>query len=363
MICLSSTDYLVDEGTECNSTSDLLLERSREKSLVDLLIPLLVLLITLLKKLQEAQEQHRNTKLMNALLRLHREVSPKLAACAADLSSSYPDAALGFGAVCNLLVSALACWPIYGWTPAFFILSLQCSSYFISGLGSKGNLQFAMYFGMQNDLFPEEGVWLWKNGMPLLSAVRTLAVGTLLGPQKEREVNWYLHPGHPEVLLNQLTPQLDKISQVILHYAMTSLVVIQDMLRVFIIRIACQKADNASLLLQPIMSWIRMRLSESSCQTDVDAYKIYRLLDFLACLLEHPRAKPLLLKEGAIQMLIKALERCVDATESDVKQLSDGRNSAKCSLTAFSWCLPLCKSLSLICDSHMSRHYIGNYAK
>ena len=185
------------------------------------------------------------------------------------------------------------------------------------------------------------------------------------------------------------------------------------MLRVFIIRIACQKADNASLLLQPIMSWVRMRLSESSCQTDVDAYKviifsllefskskafnissvfqIYRLLDFLACLLEHPRAKvfhplkaisvktflqmndqiynhfspyqPLLLKEGAIQMLIKALERCVDATESDGKQLSDGRNSAKCSLTAFSWCLPLCKSLSLICGSHMSRHYIGNYAK
>ena len=52
MICLSWTDYLVDEGTECNSTSDLLLERNREKSLVDLLIPLLVLLITLLQKLQ-----------------------------------------------------------------------------------------------------------------------------------------------------------------------------------------------------------------------------------------------------------------------------------------------------------------------
>lgn len=354
-------DYLVDEGTECNSTSDLLLERSREKSLVDLLIPLLVLLITLLKKLQEAQEQHRNTKLMNALLRLHREVSPKLAACAADLSSSYPDAALGFGAVCNLLVSALACWPIYGWTPGLFhslLASVQATSSL--ALGPKETCSLLCIL---NDLFPEEGVWLWKNGMPLLSAVRTLAVGTLLGPQKEREVNWYLHPGHPEVLLNQLTPQLDKISQVILHYAMTSLVVIQDMLRVFIIRIACQKADNASLLLQPIMSWIRMRLSESSCQTDVDAYKIYRLLDFLACLLEHPRAKPLLLKEGAIQMLIKALERCVDATESDGKQLSDGRNSAKCSLTAFSWCLPLCKSLSLICGSHMSRHYIGSYAK
>ena len=49
---LSSTDYLVDEGTECNSTSDLLLERNREQSLVDLLVPSLVLLINLLQKLQ-----------------------------------------------------------------------------------------------------------------------------------------------------------------------------------------------------------------------------------------------------------------------------------------------------------------------
>jgi hypothetical protein len=46
------TDYLVDEGTECNATSDLLLERNRELSIVDLLVPSLVLLITLLLKLQ-----------------------------------------------------------------------------------------------------------------------------------------------------------------------------------------------------------------------------------------------------------------------------------------------------------------------
>lgn len=46
------TDYLVDEGTECNTTSDLLLERNRELSIVDLLVPSLVLLIALLQKLQ-----------------------------------------------------------------------------------------------------------------------------------------------------------------------------------------------------------------------------------------------------------------------------------------------------------------------
>ena len=73
--------------------------------------------------------------------------------------------------------------------------------------------------------------------------------------------------------------------------------------------------------------------------------------------------QPLLLKEDAIQMLIKALERCVDAAESDGKQLSDGRISAKCGLTAFSWCLPLCKSLSLICDSQISQPYTGNHVK
>lgn len=46
------TDYLVDDGMECNSTSDLLLERNREQSLVDLLVPSMLLLITLLHKLQ-----------------------------------------------------------------------------------------------------------------------------------------------------------------------------------------------------------------------------------------------------------------------------------------------------------------------
>lgn len=27
---------------------------------------------------------------------------------------------LGFGAVCHLIASALACWPVYSWTPGLF---------------------------------------------------------------------------------------------------------------------------------------------------------------------------------------------------------------------------------------------------
>lgn len=55
--------------------------------------------------------------------------------------------------------------------------------------------------------------------MPLLTASRSLAVGTLLGPLEERKVNWYLERPCVEILLGQLSPHLDKIAQVIHHYA------------------------------------------------------------------------------------------------------------------------------------------------
>ncbi|KAJ0027672.1 hypothetical protein Pint_36158 [Pistacia integerrima] len=415
----NSYDYLVDDVTECNSSSDLLLERNREQSLVDLLVPSLVLLITILQKLQlnyvneqiakidpcqlspcfdmalsvnlgpsddmglvlsadiflwnflcsfvfvnvngdeQGNEQHKNTKLMNALLRLHREVSPKLAACAADLSSSYPNSALGFGGVCHLVVSALAFWPIYGWTPGLFhslLASVQTTS--ILALGPKETCSLLC---LLNDLFPEEGVWHWRNGMPLLSALKTIAIGSLLGPQKERQVDWYLEPGHLEKLLSQLRPHLDKIAQIIHHYAISALIVIQDMLRVLIIRIACLKPENASVLLRPILSWIRIRVFDSSYPSEMDVYKVHRFLDFLACLLEHPCAKALLLKEGVPEILREALEKCLDACDADGKLISDDVNSAKCGFTLTGWCLPVFKSISLLCSSRTPLQYSGRH--
>ncbi|XP_059626354.1 protein virilizer homolog [Cornus florida] len=355
----NNCDYLVDEGTEGNSTSDLLLERYREQSVVDLLIPSLVLLITLLQRLRETKDKHSNTKLMNSLIRLHQEVSPKLAACAADLSSSYPNSALGFEAVCKLTVSALSCWPLYGWRPHLFDFILD--SLHATSLLTFGPKETCSLLCLLNDLFPEEGVWLWKNGMPMLSALRTLAVGTLLGPQKERQVNWYLQPAHCKKLLSHLKPQLDKIAQIILHYATSTLVVIQDMLRVLIVHLAYRDADSASTLLRPIILWICHCLSESSSLADTDAYKVYRLLDFLAILLEHPLAKPLLLKEGAVRMLTKVLERCISAIYSDGKQFQESRNATKCGFSQLGWCIPAFKSLLLICESGTSVPYPAMY--
>ncbi|TMW91087.1 hypothetical protein EJD97_014800 [Solanum chilense] len=335
-------DYLVDEGTECNSTSDLLLERNREQTLLDLLIPSLVLLINLLQKLKEAKEQHRNTKLLNALLQLHREVSPKLAACAADISYPYPSFALGFQAACDLLVSALACWPVYGWTPGLFnflLDSLHATS--VLALGPK---EICSLLCILNDLFAEEGVWLWENGTPTLSVLRTLAVRTLLGPKKEKEINWFLQTGLREKLLGQLKPHLGKIAQIILCCSTSTLVVIQDMLRVFIIRIACIGGDNASVLLRPMVLWIGDRLSEKLPPSDLDAYKVQRLLSFLSLLLEHAHGKRLFLKEGGLRMLIKALEMCLAAASSDAKQL------AQKGFSLISWCVPVFKSMTLLSE-------------
>ncbi|KAK2454634.1 protein virilizer protein [Trifolium repens] len=347
-------DYLVDEGTECNATSDLLLERNRELSIVDLLVPSLVLLITLLQKLQEAKEQHRNTKLMNALLRVHREISPKLAACAAELSSPYPDYAIGYGAVCHLIASSLAFWPVHGWSPGLYhtlLASVQGTSLLTLGPKETCSLLYLL-----SDLFPEEDIWLWIGGMPLLTTRRLLAIGTLLGPQKERQVNWYLESGPLGKLVSQLAPHLDKIAEIVQHHAISALVVIQDLLRVFVIRVACQNANYASMLLQPLLSSIASHVSESSL-SDTDAYKVLRLLDFLVSLLEHPLGKGLLLRLGTLETLTKVLDRSFVIVDVDGKPTPDGRSSAKYSFNFFSWCLPVFKFIILLFNSETPQNY------
>ncbi|KAK9699314.1 hypothetical protein RND81_08G166700 [Saponaria officinalis] len=344
-------DYLVDDGIDGSSTSDLVLERNREKYLVDLLIPSLLLLLELLQRLKETKEQYRNTKLMNVLLKLHREISPKLAACAVDLSSSYPDSALGLQTICHLIASALACWPVHSWAPSLFqtlLDSVQAASSL--ALGPK---ETCSMLSLLIDLFPEEGIWHWKNGLPLLTAVRSLAIGSWLGSLQERKVNWYLEQPHLEVLLCQLGPHLQKIAALVLHYAVGTLGVIQDMLRIFILRIARQKAENASVLLQPIVSWIHDHLIESSSLEEIVAYKGYKLLGFLSRVLEHPLAKPLLLKDGAVSMLTKVLGR-IDAHG---KSPTDGS-----SVFSVSNCLlPVLRSLSLICDGPSTARLLGLY--
>ncbi|KAG0494568.1 hypothetical protein HPP92_005562 [Vanilla planifolia] len=347
---LSNTyDYLVD-GAECNSTSDLLLEWNQEQSLVDLILPSLVLLINLLRKLREAKEIYQNKKLLNTLLHLHREVSPRLAAYVADIYSHYPQLVLGFGAICCLVASVVAFWPVFGWKPSLFCCLLNNVQDTSSlPLGPKDACS-VMY--LLSDLFPKEGVWLWKNGIPPFSAVSTLSIETVLGPEVEKDIQWYLKPEHLTVLLTRLTPLLERIAQIVLQFSFTTLVVIKDMLRIFIIRIACQRAECADILLRPLICWMDHTISETII-SDADHFKMCGSLNFISNLLEHPFAKILLSRTSSIRVLVNALKRCCDACIVDGKFDLDDKVD-KDAPSFLSWYMPLLKSLALIFDSQTS---------
>ncbi|XP_078432538.1 mRNA methyltransferase EMB2016 isoform X2 [Wolffia australiana] len=345
-------DYLVDEGGDCGSTSDLLLEQNIEQSVVELMIPALVLLINLLRQLHEAKEQYRNTKLLKALLRLHRELSPKLAACEAEFSFHYRSSALRLCTLCRLLASAMACWPIFGWAPGLFhcvLDNIQAS--LALALGPKDACSLFFLLG---DLLPEEGLWLWKNGIPLLSAIRTLGVGTILGHDGEKFVEWHLQSECLSILLGRLAPQLNKIAQIVLHFGSAGLVVIQDLLRVFVIRIACQSIESAVLLLSPVLSWISTHTKEINNQSEIDLFKIHRLLEFVCRLLEHPYGKDLLLKMGIMDILDQILLQSHEALvflEDPGYEKRTGRQSSR---NILDFCISSFKSLALIFDSRES---------
>ncbi|KAJ3682983.1 hypothetical protein LUZ60_013210 [Juncus effusus] len=330
----NSYDYLVDEGAELSSTADLLLDRSHEQELVDLMIPSLLLLIHVLKRLQETKVVFRNKKLLSALLHLHRELSPKLGASATDLSFLNPSSGLGFGAVCHLITSAVASWPVCSWAPNLFHRLLEPVDAKLP-VGPKDASSLLCLLG---DLFPDEGIWQWRSEIPPLSAVRNLSISTFLGPLVEKEVNWYMNKEHVNQLISQLTPQLENIAIVVLNFSISGLMVIQDMLRVFIVRLACQRIESAIVLLKPVFSRLN-NLNEENSLSDMDSFQVHQLLHFLSGLLEHLKGKELLCKMGLVKTLFNLLERC--------KQSSNNG-------TPFGWRIPLLKCFSLIFSAQPS---------
>uniref|UniRef100_A0A0E0D2Q1 Virilizer N-terminal domain-containing protein n=1 Tax=Oryza meridionalis TaxID=40149 RepID=A0A0E0D2Q1_9ORYZ len=272
----NSYDYLVDEGAELSSTTELLLDRTHEQTLVDLMIPSLVLLINLLHILNETKEQYRNKKLLTALLQLHRE----------------------------------------------------------------------------GDLFPDEGIWLWKVEVPSLTAIRSLSTGTVLGCQVEKHMNWYLHPEHVSILLVRLMPQLDRLACVIDNFATSALTVIQDMLRIFIVRIASEKIECAVVLLRPIFIWLNNKVDETSL-SEREIFKVHQLLQFIAKLSEHPNGKALLCKMGVARILRKLLQECSSMCYMEDNMISD-KGVYSNDLLMLRWKIPLLRSIASIFSSRPS---------
>ncbi|VAI89288.1 unnamed protein product [Triticum turgidum subsp. durum] len=347
----NSYDYLVDEGAELSSTTELLLDRTHEQALVDLMTPSLVLLINLLQILHGTKDQYRNKKLLTALLRLHREVSPRLAACAADLSFMFPSFAVSFGVVCQLITSALACWPLYNWTPGLFHCLLENVEPTNASvpLGPKDACSLLCLLG---DLFPDEGIWMWNVEVPSLSAIRSLSTATILGPQVEKQVNWHLRPEHVSVLLVRLMPQLDRLARVIDNFATSALMVIQDMLRIFIVRVASEKIECAVVLLRPIFIWLNDKVDGTSL-SEGEVFKVHQLLKFIAKLSEHPNGKVLLWKMGIARVLNKLLKNCSNASYLEDKTMSE-RGAYRSDQLMLKWRIPLFRCLASIFSAQPS---------
>uniref|UniRef100_A0A0D9XI97 Uncharacterized protein n=1 Tax=Leersia perrieri TaxID=77586 RepID=A0A0D9XI97_9ORYZ len=347
----NSYDYLVDEGAELSSTTELLLDRTHEQALVDLMIPSLVLLINLLHILNETKEQYRNKKLLTALLQLHREVSPRLAACAADLSFMFPSFAVSFGVVCHLVTSALACWPLYNWAPGLFhclLENVEATNAAVP-LGPKDACSLLCLLG---DLFPDEGLWLWKVEVPSLSAITSLSTSTVLGCQVEKHVNWYLHPEHVAILLVRLMPQLDRLACVIDNFATSALMVIQDMLRIFIVRIASEKIECAVVLLRPIFIWLNSKVDETSL-SEREIFKVSQLLRFVAKLSEHPNGKALLWKMGVTRILRKLLQGISNVCCMEDNMISE-KGAYSNDLLMQRWMILLLRSIATVFSTQLS---------
>ncbi|XP_044958124.1 protein virilizer homolog isoform X1 [Hordeum vulgare subsp. vulgare] len=347
----NSYDYLVDEGAELSSTTELLLDRTHEQALVDLMTPSLVLLINLLQILHGTKEQYRNKKLLTALLRLHKEVSPRLAACAADLSFMFPSFAVSFGVVCQLITSALACWPLYNWTPGLFHCLLENVEPTNASvpLGPKDACSLLCLLG---DLFPDEGIWMWNVEVPSLSAIRSLSTATVLGPQVEKQVNWHLRPEHVSVLLVRLMPQLDRLARVIDNFATSALMVIQDMLRIFIVRVASEKVECAVVLLRPIFIWLNDKVDGTSL-SEGEVFKVHQLLKFITKLSEHPNGKVLLWKMGIARVLNKLLKNCSNTSYLEDKMISE-RGTHRSDQLMLKWRIPLFRCLASIFSAQPS---------
>lgn len=65
--------------------------------------------------------------------------------------------------------------------------------------------------------------------------------------------------------------------------------------------------------------------------------------------------------EGGPEILREALEKCLDASDADGKQISDQGNSAKSGFTLIGWCLPVFRSISLLCSSRTPLQYSARH--
>ena len=64
----------------------------------------------------------------------------------------------------------------------------ECASSYLLALGPKEACSVLCLLG---ELFPEEGIWLWKNGTSSINTLKIVGVGTLLGVRSMEDIERY----------------------------------------------------------------------------------------------------------------------------------------------------------------------------
>lgn len=130
---------------------------------------------------------------------------------------------------------------------------------------------------------------------------------------------------------------------------------LQDILRVLIIRMSCTKLDYASKLLRPVLDWIKDHSSQELLISSTDVIKGEQLLRLLTGLLEHPSTKMLLMEEKITIILIDALDKINKSL--NLGELQDHPNGI------MEWYSLIFRSFTLICDPEISMEPTGTLTR
>ncbi|KAL3700291.1 hypothetical protein R1sor_018313 [Riccia sorocarpa] len=346
-------DYDVMTDEEVEDDAEDLSNHKRERLVLRLLLPTLTFLLTLCRSLEHAGvEDYKNTKLVDVLLALHHCISARSATYASVPPHTWTGITQELIAVHHVLASVLVCWPAFGWAPALFPRLLGANK----ANSSPSPVLLPMEPGktcsvlsLLIDMMPHESPQTCNTKTALVEMYRSLNVGSTLGLASAAAIRWHTHSPHVEKLLRALSPHMDQIAEIVLHHSSTICGVLQGMLKLFVIRLACKSVDHAAVIVRPILNRIREQTSSIASGAGKQRLQVNRLIHMVAGLALHPATKQVLLREGAVEVLVKF-------TEEQAQFLSARKATSppEGEVTTLGSCRWIMRAFAALCDPEVS---------
>ncbi|KAG6547572.1 hypothetical protein Mapa_011021 [Marchantia paleacea] len=346
-------DYDVMTDEEAEDDSEDLANHRKERCILRLLLPTLTFLLTICRSLQQAAVvDYQNTKLVDILLALHHCISARSATYASVPPHSWAGITQELVAVHHVLASVLACWPIYGWTPALLPRLLGANN---SSTASSSILlpmepgKTCSVLTLLADMLPQESPQTCSTKSALVEMYRSLTVGSILGVPSAAAISWHTQSPHAKKLLRALSPHIDQIAEIVLHHTPTICGVLQGMLKLFVVRLACKNVDHAAVIVRPLLNQIREQSSSSLSGIGKENQQVDRIIQMLAGLALHPATKQVLLREGAVEVLVNFSKgQAQSLTRETVPLPADGDAATT------GWCQWTARAFAALCDPDVS---------